>query len=53
MRGKGEHSFDLWLAGPDTLLEGLPDAVVASRRDGRIMLVNHLAEDLFGYTRQG
>jgi diguanylate cyclase (GGDEF)-like protein/PAS domain S-box-containing protein len=34
-----------------TILEGLPDAVVATARDGRIVFVNGLAEDLFGYTR--
>ena len=31
------------------LLEGLPDAIVGARRDGTIVLVNGLAEDLFGY----
>jgi PAS domain S-box-containing protein len=33
------------------VLEGLPDAVVAARRDGRIVFVNPLAEELFGYQR--
>jgi diguanylate cyclase (GGDEF)-like protein/PAS domain S-box-containing protein len=33
------------------VLEGLPDATVASGRDGRIVFVNQLAADLFGYTR--
>ena len=32
------------------LLEGLPDAIVGSRRDGSIVFVNALAEELFGYT---
>jgi diguanylate cyclase (GGDEF)-like protein/PAS domain S-box-containing protein len=32
------------------LLEGLPDAVVAATRDGQIMFVNSLAEQLFGYS---
>jgi diguanylate cyclase (GGDEF)-like protein/PAS domain S-box-containing protein len=31
------------------VLEGLPDATVASARDGRIVFVNELAEELFGY----
>jgi diguanylate cyclase (GGDEF)-like protein/PAS domain S-box-containing protein len=34
-----------------TLLEGLPDAVVAATGDGRIVFVNSLAEELFGYPR--
>jgi diguanylate cyclase (GGDEF)-like protein/PAS domain S-box-containing protein len=34
-----------------TILEGLPDAVVATASDGRIVFVNALAEELFGYTR--
>ena len=33
------------------VLEGLPDATVASARDGRIAFVNQLAEELFGYRR--
>jgi diguanylate cyclase (GGDEF)-like protein/PAS domain S-box-containing protein len=33
------------------ILEGLPDSVVAAARDGRIVLVNALAEELFGYSR--
>jgi diguanylate cyclase (GGDEF)-like protein/PAS domain S-box-containing protein len=32
-----------------TVLEGLPDATVAARRDGRIVLANAVAESLFGY----
>ena len=39
---------DLLLA----VLEGLPDAVVAARRDGEIVFVNALAEELFGYRRE-
>src|SRR5829696_10127287 len=31
------------------LLEGLPDAIVGARRDGSIVFVNTLAEELFGY----
>src|SRR5438105_210016 len=34
---------------PSELLEGLPDAVVAAAADGRIVFVNTLAEQLFGY----
>jgi diguanylate cyclase (GGDEF)-like protein/PAS domain S-box-containing protein len=35
-----------------TILEGLPDAVVAISRDERIVFVNTLAEELFGYPRE-
>ena len=31
------------------ILEGLPDAVVAAARDGRIVFVNEHAKHLFGY----
>jgi two-component system cell cycle sensor histidine kinase/response regulator CckA len=34
------------------VLEGLPDATVASRRDGRIVFVNERAEELFGYSSE-
>jgi two-component system cell cycle sensor histidine kinase/response regulator CckA len=34
------------------VLEGLPDATVASGADGRIVFVNALAEELFGYARK-
>jgi diguanylate cyclase (GGDEF)-like protein/PAS domain S-box-containing protein len=34
------------------VLEGLPDATVASARDGRIVFVNALAAELFGYPRE-
>jgi diguanylate cyclase (GGDEF)-like protein/PAS domain S-box-containing protein len=33
------------------ILEGLPDAVVATGPDGRIVYLNALAEELFGYPR--
>ena len=35
-----------------TVLAGLPDATVASARDGRIVFVNDLAAELFSYTRE-
>jgi diguanylate cyclase (GGDEF)-like protein/PAS domain S-box-containing protein len=37
---------------PAAILEALPDAVVASASDGRIVLVNAVAEELFGYRRE-
>src|SRR4051794_8641426 len=43
---------DELLLAPAAILEGLPDAVVASGPDGRIVYVNALAEELFGYARE-
>jgi diguanylate cyclase (GGDEF)-like protein/PAS domain S-box-containing protein len=40
------------LLAPASILEGLPDAVVASSADGMIVYVNALAEELFGYARE-
>ncbi len=40
------------LVAPAAILEGLPDAVVAMDREGRIVFLNGLAEELFGYTRE-
>jgi diguanylate cyclase (GGDEF)-like protein/PAS domain S-box-containing protein len=40
------------LVSPAAILEGLPDAVVAIARDERIVFVNALAEELFGYSRE-
>jgi diguanylate cyclase (GGDEF)-like protein/PAS domain S-box-containing protein len=40
------------LLAPAAILEGLPDAVVASASDGTIVYVNALAEHLFGYSRE-
>jgi diguanylate cyclase (GGDEF)-like protein/PAS domain S-box-containing protein len=33
------------------ILDGIPDAVVAAGRDGRIVFVNVITEELFGYQR--
>jgi diguanylate cyclase (GGDEF)-like protein/PAS domain S-box-containing protein len=41
---------DLLLA-PAAILEGLPDAVVATDAEERIVYVNQLGEELFGYPR--
>ncbi len=40
------------MLAPATMLEGLPDAVVASDSDERIVFVNTLALELFGYARE-
>src|SRR3954470_24980208 len=50
--GRGpDNAPDELLLAPAAILEGLPDAVVACARDGRIVFVNALAEELFGYAR--
>jgi diguanylate cyclase (GGDEF)-like protein/PAS domain S-box-containing protein len=45
-------ALDGWTVAPTALLEGLPDAVVASDGDGRIRFANRLAENLFGHRRE-
>ena len=47
----GQAALDEFLLAPAAILEALPDAVVAAARDGRIVFVNALAEELFGYPR--
>jgi diguanylate cyclase (GGDEF)-like protein/PAS domain S-box-containing protein len=47
----GDETLDEVLIAPAAILEGLPDAVVAAACDGRIVFVNALAEELFGYSR--
>ena len=51
-QGRASAARDEPLVAPAAILEGLPDAVVASTRDGRIVFVNALAEQLFGYPRE-
>jgi diguanylate cyclase (GGDEF)-like protein/PAS domain S-box-containing protein len=49
------HAPDPLRAGNIALLEvleGLPDATVGAARDGRIVFVNRLAEQQFGYDRE-
>jgi diguanylate cyclase (GGDEF)-like protein/PAS domain S-box-containing protein len=46
-----DDALDELLLAPAAILAGLPDAVVASAADGRIVYVNALAEELFGYSR--
>ena len=50
-RARDDEALDPLLIAPAAVLEGLPDAVVAAARDGRIVFVNALAEELFGYPR--
>jgi diguanylate cyclase (GGDEF)-like protein/PAS domain S-box-containing protein len=48
----GDDALAELLLAPGAILEGLPDAVVAAASDGRIVYVNSLAEELFGYRRE-
>ena len=48
----GSGSLNDLLLRPVQILEGLPDSVVAADTDGRIVFINALAEELFGYTRE-
>jgi PAS domain S-box-containing protein len=48
----GEEALDEFLLAPAAILENLPDAVVAAARDGRIVFVNTVAEELFAYRRE-
>jgi diguanylate cyclase (GGDEF)-like protein/PAS domain S-box-containing protein len=50
--GRGDEPLDELLVAPAAILEGLPDAVVAASRDGLIVFMNALAEELFGYPRE-
>jgi len=47
-----DAALDPLLVAPAAVLEGLPDAVVAAAPDGRIVFVNAVAEELFGYPRR-
>ena len=51
-RAREVTALEPLLVAPAAVLEGLPDAVVAAARDGRIVFVNALAEELFGYTKK-
>jgi diguanylate cyclase (GGDEF)-like protein/PAS domain S-box-containing protein len=51
-QGSDEAARQESLLAPAEILEGLPDAVVAAERDGRIVFVNAVAEQLFGYSRE-
>jgi diguanylate cyclase (GGDEF)-like protein/PAS domain S-box-containing protein len=50
--GEEDATLDPLLVAPAAVLEGLPDAVVAAAADGRIVFVNAVAEELFGYPRR-
>jgi diguanylate cyclase (GGDEF)-like protein/PAS domain S-box-containing protein len=49
---RGYEGLGDLLVAPAAILERLPDAVVAADRTGRIVFVNALAEELFGYPRE-
>jgi diguanylate cyclase (GGDEF)-like protein/PAS domain S-box-containing protein len=51
-RAREVTALEPLLVAPAAVLEGLPDAVVAAARDGRIVFINALAEELFGYTKK-
>lgn len=46
-----EDGLENLLVAPAAILAGLPDAVVVADRTGRIVFVNAVAEELFGYPR--
>src|SRR6201995_1651715 len=46
-----ERAADALLLALWTILEGLPDAVVAAAQEGQIVFANQRAEQLFGYRR--
>jgi diguanylate cyclase (GGDEF)-like protein/PAS domain S-box-containing protein len=48
----GDEPIGALFLAAAAILEGLPDAVVAASDDGRIVFVNALAEQLFGYPRE-
>src|SRR5579884_3812700 len=50
-RGQGQAALDELLPAPSAILECVPEAVVVAAADGRIVFVNRLAEQLFGYSR--
>jgi diguanylate cyclase (GGDEF)-like protein/PAS domain S-box-containing protein len=50
-QGGAEGAAEKLLIAPLAILEALPDAVVAAGRDRRIVFVNDVAEELFGYSR--
>ncbi len=50
--GEDDAVLDPLLVAPAAVLEGLPDAIVAAASDGRIVFVNAVAEELFGYPRR-
>jgi diguanylate cyclase (GGDEF)-like protein/PAS domain S-box-containing protein len=47
----GDAALNELLLAPAAVLEALPDPVVATGRDTRIVFVNELAAELFGYAR--
>ncbi len=51
-RSETNGATEQLLVAPLAILEALPDAVVAADRDRRIVFVNALAEELFGYPRE-
>jgi diguanylate cyclase (GGDEF)-like protein/PAS domain S-box-containing protein len=46
-----EEPLERLMVAPSAILEGIPDAVVATDREGRIVYVNALTEEMFGYAR--
>jgi len=49
---RADGAAEKLLVGPLAILESLPDAVVAARRDRTIVFVNAVAQELFGYSRE-
>jgi diguanylate cyclase (GGDEF)-like protein/PAS domain S-box-containing protein len=50
-RHRRGETLDKLLVAPTAILEGVPDSVVAADRQGKILFVNALAEEMFGYGR--